>query len=405
MLAAATIHSRRAGTLQGVLLILPITMAVMGLAVLAPVLPRMQAHFQDQPGVEVLVPLALTLPALCVALLSPVAGFVVDWFGRRKTLLGALVLYAAVGMLPLFLDSLTAIIVSRGFLGVTEALIVIASTTLIGDYFREAEREKWLANQTAIASISAIFLFAIGGALGDLGWRAPFAVYSVSLLNVIGLLWWTWEPRPSEVRDVETAAAGIRFPWGTMIPISLLAVFGGIMFFMMMIQLGYLLTDRYAISAPGTIGLFTAVASLSVLVGTVVYRRIARFAVTLQLQIAFGLIGVTFVIMNHASTSALLLACLIVNQLGCGILLPTLVVWAMARLSFAIRGRGTGLFMAGWWTGQFLSPQAATLVRKQTGSLPEALQVFGILCLVAAAIAFVMQRIRSRAAARRLHQA
>jgi MFS family permease len=193
---------RRAGALQGVLLILPITMAVMGLAVLSPVLPTMQAHFQNQPGVEVLVPLALTLPALCVALLSPVAGFVVDWFGRRKALLGALVLYAAVGTLPLFLDSLIAIVVSRGFLGVTEAVIVIASTTLIGDYFQDAEREKWLANQTAVASISAIFLFAIGGALGNLGWRAPFAVYSVSLLYVIGLLLWTWESRLSEAHSL-----------------------------------------------------------------------------------------------------------------------------------------------------------------------------------------------------------
>jgi MFS family permease len=72
--------------------------------------------------------------------------------------------------------------------------------------------------------------------------------------------------------------------------------------------------------------------------------------------------------MNHASTPTRLLACLIVNQLGCGILLPTLVVWAMARLSFEVRGRGTGLFMGGWWIGQFLSPQAATLVRKLTGS-------------------------------------
>jgi len=63
----------RAGTLQGILLLLPMTMAVMGLVVLVPVLPQLMAHFHAVPGVEYLVPLMLTLPALCVAVLAPVA--------------------------------------------------------------------------------------------------------------------------------------------------------------------------------------------------------------------------------------------------------------------------------------------------------------------------------------------
>ena len=102
-----TVTERRAGNLQGILLLLPITMAVMGLIVLVPVLPGMMAHFHDVPGVEYLVPLMLTLPALCVALLSPIAGVVVDFFGRRTTCIAALVVYTFVGILPIFLQSLT----------------------------------------------------------------------------------------------------------------------------------------------------------------------------------------------------------------------------------------------------------------------------------------------------------
>lgn len=394
---ALNLAARRAGTLQGVLMVLPITMAVMGLAVLSPVLPRMQAHFQNQPGAEFLVPLSLTLPALCVALLSPLAGVLVDFFGRRKTLISALILYAAVGILPMFLDSLMAIIASRALLGATEAIIVIASTTLIGDYFAGAEREKWLAYQTALASISAVFLFAIGGALGNLSWRAPFAVYALSLLYVVGLLLWTWEPRK---QHDQTGGEPSRFPWRAMLPMSLLAIFSGIMFFMMMIQLSYLLTEYYAIRSPGIIGLYTAIGSLSVPLGTLVYRYLSKHAITLQLQIAFGFLGVTFVLMNYATTPTQLLGYFVVNQLGCGILLPALVVWAMGRLPFEFRGRGTGIFMAGWWIGQFLSPQALTLVRKHIGSLPEALQVFGVLCLAAAIIAFIGQYTRKPRIAR-----
>ncbi len=206
---------RQAGTLQGILLLLPITMAVMGLIVLVPVLPAIMAHFHDVEGVEYLVPLMLTLPALCVALLSPIAGVVVDFFGRRKTLIVSLIVYAFVGVLPIFLESLTTIIISRAVLGAAEALVVISSTTLIGDYFHGREREKWLANHTAVASISSILLAFLGGALGSFGWRAAFSAYGVSIVFAILLIVWTWEPRKSDEPSVEEASAGARFPWAS----------------------------------------------------------------------------------------------------------------------------------------------------------------------------------------------
>jgi MFS family permease len=389
MLMTAT--ERQAGTLQGVLLLLPITMAVMGLIVLVPVLPGMMAHFHDVAGVEYLVPLMLTLPALGVALLSPIAGVVVDFVGRRTTCIGALVIYSVVGILPIFLQSLTAIIVSRAVLGAMEALVVISSTTLIGDYFHGREREKWLANQTAVASLASIVLAFLGGALGNFGWRGPFAAYGVSILFAIGLMLWTWEPSKSDEPSHEVAVPGARFPWRTIVPISLLAVFGGTMFFTMQIQVSSMLNDYYGIRSSSALGLYSGLAGLSVAIGTLLYRRFtARLITPTQLVIAFGLLGVSYVLMNHAPTAKLFTAWLIVNQIGSGMLLPALVVWAMGRLPFEVRGRGTGLFMSGWWLGQPLSSQAVAFMRaRSAGDLPGTLQTLGILCLVAAAVALI----------------
>ena len=385
------VADRHAGTLQGVLLLLPITMAVMGLVVLVPVLPGMMAQFHEVAGVEYLVPLMLTLPALCVAVLGPIAGIVVDRFGRRRTLLLALVIYAFVGMLPLLLDSLTAIIASRFVLGAMEALIVTSSTTLIGDYFHGREREKWLANQTAVASIASIFLALLGGALGNISWRGPFAAYGVSIVFAIGLMIWTWEPRKSEQPSDEIAGPGAHFPWAAIMPIALLAVFGGVMFFTMQIQVSNVLSENYGIHSPSKLGLYTGLAGLCVAGGTLLYRQFtARFVVPTQLLVAFGLLAISYLMMNHSATSNSFTAWLIANQFGCGMLLPSLVVWAMGRLPFEVRGRGTGLFMTGWWLGQPLSTQAVALLRGlQGGSLPAALQVLGFLCLAAAAIALV----------------
>ena len=385
------VAEHRAGPLQGVLLLLPITMAVMGLVVLVPVLPGMMAQFHDVPGVEYLVPLMLTLPALCIAALGPIAGIVVDSFGRRRTCIGALVIYGVVGMLPLILNSLTAIIISRLVLGAMEALIVTSSTTLIGDYFHGREREKWLANQTAVASISSIFLALLGGALGNLSWRGPFAAYGVSILFAIGLMLWTWEPRKSEEPSNELAGFAARFPWRAIMPIALLAVFGGVMFFTMQIQVSNVLSDYYAIRSPGQLGLYAGLAGLAVAGGTLLYRRFtASLVVSTQLLIAFGLLAISYLMMNHSPSATSFTVWLIANQIGCGMLLPALVVWAMGRLPFEVRGRGTGLFMTGWWLGQPVSSQAVALLRGQVdGSLPEALQILGILCFVATAIALV----------------
>ena len=386
---STTMAERQAGTLQGILLLLPITMAVMGLIVLVPVLPGMMVHFHDVPGVDYLVPLMLTLPALCVALLSPIAGIVVDFFGRRTTCIGALVIYAFVGMLPIFLQTLTAIIVSRAVLGAMEALVVISSTTLIGDYFHGREREKWLANQTAVASLSSIVLAFLGGLLGIFGWRGAFAAYGVSIFFAIFLLLWTWEPRKSEEPSDESAVPGARFPWRIIAPISLLAVFGGTMFFTMQIQVSNMLSGYYGIRSPSALGLYSGLAGLSVAGGTLLYRRFtARLIIPTQLLIAFGLLGFSYILMNYAPTPTLFTAWLIVNQIGSGMLLPALVVWAMGRLSFEVRGRGTGLFMTGWWLGQPLSSQAVAFLRGQNGgNLPATLQILGLVCLVAAVIA------------------
>jgi len=380
---------RQAGTLQGILLLLPITMAVMGLIVLVPILPAMMAHYRNVPGVDYLIPLMLTLPALCVAVLSPVAGVVVDFFGRRKTCIGALVVYSIVGILPIFLESLSAIIVSRVVLGAMEALVVISSTTLIGDYFHGRDREKWLANQTAVASLSSIFLALLGGALGSFGWRGAFAAYGVSIVFAIALLLWTWEPRKSDEPLEEFAAPGARFPWSTILPISLLAIFGGTMFFTMQIQVSSMLSEYYGISSTSALGLYSGLAGLSVAGGTLLYRRFtARFITPTQLLIAFGLLGVSYVLMNYSPTPQLFTTWLVVNQIGSGMLLPALVVSAMGRLPFEVRGRGTGMFMSGWWLGQPLSSQAVAFMRGHNGgNLPGTLQILGILCLVAAAIA------------------
>lgn len=60
---------RRAGFLQGIMLLLPITMAVMGVSVLMPVVHLLLEHFKDVPNYEYLVMGGVvTMPSIRVLL-------------------------------------------------------------------------------------------------------------------------------------------------------------------------------------------------------------------------------------------------------------------------------------------------------------------------------------------------
>ncbi|MFM6931489.1 MAG: MFS transporter, partial [Novosphingobium sp.] len=197
---------RDPGFMTGLSLLLPITLSTMAIVLLAPILPQMLAEYSAVPGFDYWVPMILTVPALCVALFSPVAGILGDWFGRRRLLLWSFVGYAAVGIAPVFLTDIKAILLSRIGVGIAEALIMVLTTTMIGDYFAGAARDKWLAGQTAVASMSALVFFNIGGQLGQFGWRTPFWVYSSAMLMLALVLAYTWEPSERDAGDVAEKA-------------------------------------------------------------------------------------------------------------------------------------------------------------------------------------------------------
>ena len=187
----------------------------MGIAVLVPAVPLLMERFHDVPGHAYLVQGGvLTAPALCVAIFSPVAGWLADRLGRRQLLIGAMVVYSVVGIAPLALDDLRAIIASRVGVGLCEALIMTLSTTMIGDLFVSPARERWLASQTAVASISSLALIPLGGLLArSHGWRGPFAVYALSLI-LAALVWrFTWEPGETHRHQQQAPRPGTSLPW------------------------------------------------------------------------------------------------------------------------------------------------------------------------------------------------
>lgn len=382
----ATRGTRTAGRSQAAILLFASCLSVLGAVLLAPVLPRMQQAFASTPGVEVLVPIALTVPALVIGLLSPFAGAVVDRFGRKRLLVGALIGYALFGTAPLWLDALPLIVASRAGVGVAEAAIMTCCTTLIADYFSGRDRDRYLGLQTVFTSLSAVLFFGLGGALGDVGWRAPFWLYATSLVLAVLVALFVWQPeRPADGHEPAPGAADAgAFPWRLLAVPCAVTLFGGIVFYAPIVELPFILSG-IGVTSTAAIGQVSAVAAVATAAGAISFARVARLGTRVLLPVAFGLAGMGLIGMAAGSSVVVVAAGATVASAGTGLLLPTLLTWAISPLHFAQRGRGTGLWTAAFFIGQFVCPLGILAAGGALGGLSAALVLLGAASVVSGA--------------------
>ncbi len=86
----------------------------------------------------------VTIFALFVMIFSPIAGNLIDRFGKLKFLYPAMILWNISGVSGCFLDSIYALLISRAFFGIATAFITTAASTLLGDYSIGDGRDKAL---------------------------------------------------------------------------------------------------------------------------------------------------------------------------------------------------------------------------------------------------------------------
>ncbi|MGF6708609.1 MFS transporter [Pseudomonas frederiksbergensis] len=375
---------RQARLPQSLLLLLGSCLPVLGAVLLAPILPRMQEHFADTPGVAVMVPIALTLPALMIALLAPFAGTIADRLGRKPLLICAMFVYTLCGVLPLWLESLQVIVISRAGIGVAEAAIMTCCTTLMGDYYSGARRERMFALQMVATSLSAAIFIAVGGVLGEHGWRTPFALYGLGLVFLPLMAWLLWEPRAHVVTTI--TAASKAFPWRALAPLYVLSFLAGLSLFVVPVQVGYLLNLLHVEGAQ-QIGMTMGASQLGVLAGALSFRLFTGVPAYRQMFLAFVAAGIGGGLMAVADSHWVVVIAVLINGLGIGLMMPTLLTWIMAQVDFHQRGRAAGGFTSMFFAGEFASPLVVLAITGGVSSaLPAALGIVaGVQLLVALA--------------------
>ncbi|CAN5502767.1 MFS transporter [soil metagenome] len=296
-----------------------------------------------------------------VALFAVPIGLLTDRMDRRPLLAVGLLLYAAAGMAPIFLQTLPAILASRCAVGLAEAVVMTAGTAMLGDLFDGPRREHWFSVQTGSATLVSVIALALGGALGEISWRTPFFAYA--LPSILAVLVWTFVQKSDRGGRVSVTGPDA---WSPLVAPILATLFASVAFYVVVIQLPFLLTSR-GFAAPSQIGMGAAIAAAAVPIGSALFRLLSRSTVSTKLALSFLLSAVGFWLMGHRGDYAGTLAGAFINGMGSGLALPTLLTWATGAIGAEFRGRSTGAWNTAFFLGQFFSPIAFGLIAAAQG--------------------------------------
>lgn len=348
--------SRKAGAAQGMVILLASVLPVMGVVLISPIAPVLRAAFADRPGGDYLAAAALTAPALAVAACSPFIGVLIDKIGSRRVLISALAAYAGLGVAPMWLDDITMLVGARLALGVAEAAILTANFALVAGYFEGERRTRWIAYKSSAAAVGATAFYILGGVLGEISWRAPFAAYGVSLLIALAAMAVVFEPSraPPPVGEARRPVAR-GGSVATVAVLCLVTVCSAVLFYVIPIQFAVLLAEG-GVASPAKLGMLIAVAGLGNPIGAFACRFLTRTPTALVMGLAGTIAAIGMVIAATAQTSAMMVAGAFVNQLGCGAFVPAMASATMHALPPDRRGVGGGGWVTSFFGGQFLCP-------------------------------------------------
>lgn len=364
-------------------------MSGVGNGTLSAILPQIEAEFGTGTG-AVTVTMALTVFGLGVLLGSLVGGWLADRIGRRAVMVGAGVLFGLSGCGVMVAGELWHVVVGRLGAGISSGAMGAAAFAVIGDAWDEKGRNFWTGMVTAFASLSGMALSLVASGIADQAWRGSFVIYGVGFLAAT-----------CAVIGIARGARGASRKEAGAIP---LAVVPGLMIFGLLA--GGIATGTAAylphrlVEAGVTTSSQRAIYMLSgaatVMLVSFAYGWIRRF-ISLELAFvgaaAFSCAGLT--LMALGPTPVLISTGLGIEGVGLGLLMPSLVIYAINLSREDNRGQMIGLVKGAVFGGPFLIQFALDPIRAAHGAAP----VFLILAVGAAGLAgwFAFKALRVRA--------
>jgi len=344
------------------------TLTIMAGSIIAPVLNLMRDGLGIAPSS---VGLIITTHGLFMALFSPLMGSIIDRKGVRRPYIAALFLYGLAGGSGLLIDSFWVFLVSRACLGIGLAGVFAGINVLILNMYDGIGRDRVMGWRGTAQSFGGVIWPLIGGALGAISWRFPFAVYMVAI--PIGLLAIAAVPEPiiqhrsGPNSQSSTSVLTIFRNSPVLFIIYGLIFFGNLLLYSIVVFLPQLL-ESFGISSTFRIGLFITAMTASAGVTAFIYGKIrSRFSYQVIVTMAVALWMLAFTTISQACGSWIVVVAVALFGVSQGLIMPTVMVWVGAVVPPSFQGRFSSYLGTFGFIGQFLSPILFAPVFMQLG--------------------------------------
>lgn len=344
------------------------TLTIMAGSIIAPVLNLMRDGLGVAPSY---VGLIITTHGLFMALFSPLMGSIIDRKGVRRPYIAALFLYGIAGGSGLLIDSFWVLLASRACLGIGLAGVFAGINVLILNMYDGIERDRVMGWRGSAQSFGGIIWPLLGGALGSVSWRLPFAVYMVAI--PIGLLAIAAVPEPivhhqsGPNSQRRTSVLTIFRKNPVLFIIYGVTFFGSLLLYSIVVFLPQLL-EGFGITSAFRIGLFITAMTASAGVTAFVYGKIrSRFSYERIVIMAVALWTFAFTIISQATISWVFAIGAALFGVSQGLIMPTVMVCVGAVVPPSFRGRFSSYLGSFGFIGQFLSPIVFAPVLMQWG--------------------------------------
>jgi MFS family permease len=333
------------------------TLTIMAGSIIAPVLNLMRDGLGVAPS---MVGLIITTHGLFMALFSPVMGSIIDRKGARRPYILALLCYGLAGGSGLLIDSFWVLLVSRACLGIGLAGIFAGINVLILNMYEGLERDRVMGWRGSAQSFGGVIWPLLGGTLGAISWRFPFAVYMLAI--PIGLCAIAGVPEPVIQRRSGSDPQGGTSVWTIFRNSPVLFIIYGLIFFGNLLLYAIVifvpqLLEGFGISSTFSIGLFITAMTASAGVTAFIYGKIrSRYSYRVIVTIAVALWTLAFTTISQASGSRVVAMAMPLFGVSQGLIMPTVMVWVGAVVPPSFRGRFSSYLGTFGFIGQFLSP-------------------------------------------------
>lgn len=154
-------------------------LTIVSTTAVSPALAEIASYFSSSD--IYLVQLVVVLHAFAIVPSLGAAIWLSERFSRKRVLLIGLLIFTISGVLGGFVSNIYVLLSFRLSLGVGLGMVIPFSTSLIADYFEDAEKQTMMGLSSSLNMLGGMFALILSGYMTLVSWRLPFVIYLCGL--------------------------------------------------------------------------------------------------------------------------------------------------------------------------------------------------------------------------------